>query len=238
MAALNRSLSPQAVAVYKQLNKGLVLNAQEIAARLDILPNAVYRVTGNLIKAGVIEEVSGYPKRYKALPVQLAMSTYLQAAAQSFRHELLNDVLSPQINNGPTITLIKNRADALARSNADARAAKESINFIVSGFEVPDSTVLAFRKAGAIGVPIRAIVQHKPGTIKDRLEKWQEIGAEVKYLPDISMRLFIFDQSITYLLSYDATNKNSAFGVRFDYEPLALQMNLLFEQNWQKAKPL
>jgi hypothetical protein len=52
------------------------------------------------------------------------------------------------------------------------------------------------------------------------------------------MRLFIYDKKIVYLTSFDAKNPGSAFGVRFDYSPLALQMSQLFEQNWQLAVPV
>ncbi len=114
----------------------------------------------------------------------------------------------------------------------------QSINLIVSGLEVPDEVILAFRKAIACGVKVRVIVQQKRETTRGRLEKWRDIGAEVRYRPHIGMRLFVFDERVVYLVSYREQNRDAALGVRFDYSPIAEQMNQLFEHHWAQATDL
>lgn len=86
------------------------------------------------------------------------------------------------------------------------------------------------------GVDIRRILHEQSQTNSKQIESWKEIGAQVRYLPDYKM--LIIDRRIVYITSYDSKNNSSGFGVRFGYEPLALQMSSVFEQNWQKAKQL
>jgi hypothetical protein len=87
-------------------------------------------------------------------------------------------------------------------------------------------------------VVIRKIVHQKDRSSGPLIDRWKEIGVNIRYLPDFQMRMLIFDQRIVYMTSYDSENYKSAFGVRFEYEPLALQMSELFEQNWRKAQSI
>lgn len=234
-----KTVSPQATDIYRLLGDGSALTAQEIADQLDILPNAVYRVTRKLADLGMIEKLGDYPSRYRALPVQTAMSYYLMAATNSFRREFgIQKPSQTTKTSGPTISLIKDRPSMLRRSEIDTRNAKFSIDIIVSGHEVPDDTVMAYRKAITLGLPVRMIIHQKSQTDGKQTRRWKEIGITVRYLPDLEVRMIIYDKQVVYITSYDSKRPGSAFGVRFAYEPLALQMSELFEQNWQKARPL
>lgn len=234
-----KTVSVQTSAVYKLLSNGRALSAQEIAEELGTLPNAVYRVAQKLVSMGMVEQLDSYPVRFKALPAQTALSLYMVAATQNFKREFgLTQTAATVVSDVPTISLIKDRPSLLRREEVDVRAATQSVDFIVSGHEVPDATMLAFRKAVTIGVPVRMII-HQSSQINSRqTAKWKEIGVQIRYLPDFEMRLFIFDKQTVYMTSYDTKKPNSAFGVRFAYVPLALQMSEVFEQNWQKAKKL
>jgi len=237
MATVKKILSDQTIAVYKLLGRGSALTAKEIADSLNILPNAVYRVVEELAQLGMVEQLDSYPVRFKAIPYAAAMNSYLASITKDFQKEFK----PPKQNKhtaSPSITLVKDRMNMLLQEDVDIRAASDSIDFIVSGLEVPDATVLAFRKAATLGVKIRAIVQQRRETSAERLEQWHELGAAVRYLPNLKMRLVVIDQKITYITSYDPDNKNRAFGVRFYYRPLAVQMSGLFEQHWQNASDL
>lgn len=126
----------------------------------------------------------------------------------------------------------------LRRSEIDTRNACQSIDIIVSGHNVPDETVMAYRKATTMGIPVRMIIHQKSQAQGSQVSRWKEIGISVKYLPYLEVRMIIYDKQVVYITSYDSKRPGSAFGVRFAYEPLALQMSELFEQNWQKARPL
>ena len=219
-------------------NNGRALSAQEIADELKVLPNVVYRATKKLIDLGIVEQVEAYPLRFKALPSQTAMSLYMVSMVQDFRREFGLVAQAAQTDGVPTISLLKDRKTMLRQDAKDARAAKYSIDFIVSGHEVPDETILAFRKAITVGAKVRMIVHQKEQAYSQQTKEWRRIGVDVRFLPNLDMRLFIYDKKIVYLTSFDAKNPGSAFGVRFDYSPLALQMSQLFEQNWQLAVPV
>lgn len=238
MAPPIKTVSKQAGTVYRLINSNESLSIQEIAEKLDILPNGIYRATNKLENLGLIERVGGYPVRYRAVPAATAISMYLTATALSLREGLAINPKHVKKENRPMISFIKDREASLKKTGADALLAKESIDYIVSGYEVPDETYISFRKAAISGVRIRTIVQSKSEIAGGKLEKWQDIGAQVRYLPNLGLRLFIYDRQVIYIASYDKNNPSSMFGVRFKYAPLAEQMTELFEQNWQKAKEL
>ena len=238
MLPIIKTVSPQAKDVYKLLSGGRALNAQEIADKLKILPNAVYRVTKKLVDVGMIEQLSTYPISFKALPSQMAMNLYLVAATQNFKREFGSANPAVKVSNGPVISLIKDRPSLLRRESVDVRATYQSIDFVVSGHEVPEELMMAFRKAITVGAKVRLIVHQAERVRSKQVKKWKEIGVSIRYLPGFNMRLLVFDKRIVYVTSYDPEKPGSAFGVRFEYTPLALQMTELFEQNWQKAKVL
>jgi sugar-specific transcriptional regulator TrmB len=233
-----KTVSRQATSIYKLLNNGRVLTAQEIADELNVLPNAIYRAAKKLVDLGIVEQVETYPTRFKAIPGQTALNLYTMGAIQDFRREFGLVAQAAQTDGVPSISLLKDRKSMLRQDSRDARAAKYSIDFIVSGHEVPDETILAFRKAITVGVTVRMIVHQKEQAYSRQTKEWQKIGVDVRFLPGLDMRLFIYDKRIVYLTSYDPKNPGSAFGVRFNYPPLALQMSQLFEQNWERAKTI
>lgn len=233
-----KTVSPQSASVYKLLNDGDELSAHEIADKLNVLPNAIYRVTKKLVDMGLVEQVDTYPLRFKAIPGQTAANLYMINAMQNFRKEfgVATQAISP--GKAPTLSLVKGRNNLLRRDAQDARLARYSIDFIVSGHEVPDENILAYRKAITLGAKVRMIIHQEKQAYSKQTKEWQGIGADVRFLPGLDMRLFIYDKKIVYLTSYDPENYGSAFGVRFDYAPLAMQMSQLFEQNWEQAKSI
>jgi hypothetical protein len=187
----------------------------------------------------MVEQLDTYPVKYKALDAKSAMTWYLRAASKDFRNEFGTTAHQQLDSSTPSITFIKDRRSLLDMDAQDARSATKTINYIVSGHRVPDSTVLAYRKAATVGVRIRAIIQNNSKTIgAGALESYEEMGAEVRYLSNIGIRLFIFDSKIAYVTSYDDTQSSKAFGIRFTYRPVAEQLDQLFEQRWRQAKPL
>jgi hypothetical protein len=67
---------------------------------------------------------------------------------------------------------------------------------------------------------------------------YQDMGAEVRYLPNSGIRLFVFDGRTAVLTSYDEDQSGRAFGIRFTYPPVAAQLDQLFEQRWSEAQAL
>lgn len=242
-----QAVPKQSAKVYRLLTAAGALTARQIGDELGILPNTVYRAIKPLVALGMAERLDGYPVSYQACPAADAMQWYLRAAVQSFRQDfggpgrsggaggssskLVDDSL-------PSITFIKDRAALLAIGEQEARRARRTINYMVSGHRIPDSTVLAYRKAATIGVKIRCIVQNNPATTDAGLEMYQDMGIAVRYLPNSGIRLFVFDGRTAVLTSYDEDQSSRAFGVRFTYAPVAAQLDQLFEQRWAEARVL
>ncbi len=233
-----QAVPKQSLKVYQSLKVADSLTARQVAERLDILPHAVYRAIKPLIDLGMVEQRNTYPVSFQATPKPDAMNWFMRAAAQSFRQDFGSVQTKPSDPSLPSITFIKDREALLKVGEQEARKAKHKINYIVSGHKVPDSTVLAYRKASATGVKIRCIVQNNPTTTNASLEMYEEMGVEMRYLSNMGIRLFVFDGNTAIMSSYDEIQSNKAFGICFRYDPVAKQLDQLFEQRWLEAHPL
>lgn len=233
-----KTVPPQAAEIYRLLSESGDLTANEIAQQLNILPNAVYRAAKPLLERGMIEQLDSYPVSFKANPANDALNWYLRAAARSFRQDFGSSAKQAIDPTLPNMTFIKDREALLKIGEKEALEAQKTIDYIVSGHRIPDSTVLAYRKASVTGVKIRCIVQNDPAKTNAGMELYEDMGAEVRYLPNIGIRLLIFDKRSVILASYDEVQSSRAFGIRFNYVPVAEQMSHLFEHRWQEARPL
>lgn len=233
---MSNVVSGQAKNIYNLLALEKSLTAAEIGDKLHILPNAVYRSAKQLINLGTVERNDDYPTRFQLQPTNSAVNWYLLTARKKFIQTFPANSPVAKSSDGPTITFIKDRQTLLKITDQDTAKAKRNINFIVSGLEVPDATILAYRKAKQKGLQIRALVQRRKETSKQKLEAWKDIGVDVKYIADMGIRLFIFDSQIIYFTSYDSKSRQRAFGIRFEYRPLAEIMDNLFEEKWEQTE--
>ena len=233
-----KTFSPQAIELYKALGDGRPKSVKELADEVGILPNGAYRHLDKLMHAGVIEVTPSYPAAYKKNSSRAALNLFLNSAAYSFKKDLGIEEVEVKKNSAPKITVLKDREQLIKRSLLDFKETDKTFDHIVSGFMLPDFMFLEYKRAIARSVKIRTIVQVSAEINGKKLEPWKELGVEVKYLPDLDIRLLNYDKKITYLTTQDPENQSSGFGVRFEYKPLAIQMAELFEQNWQKAEPL
>lgn len=230
--------TPQARATYDLLASRNDLTAKEIGECLGILPNAVYRAADQLLSLGVVKKQGSYPARYSLVPVGEALGWFLLTAQRSFKEAFQYSSQQPLAGalKGPSMTFIRTRENLLKRTDQDAARAAKSIDFIVSGLEVPDETVIAFRKAVAKGVRVRALLQKRKETSKAKLEKWADLGADVRLTDDHGVRMFLFDTKTAYMTSYNQGKKEEAFGVRFDFAPLAVMLQDVFELRWNESE--
>ena len=240
MLPVVKAVSNQPASIYKLLSKSAKpLTAAKIAEELSIMPNAVYRAVKRLVALGMVTEIDSYPVSYRAVESSSAINWYLQIAAQNFRNDFVDKTAVSEIKpRGPNMTFIKDRQSLLKISEQEIRASRKSVNYIVSGHTIPDSSVLAFRKAFTLGVKVRAIIQNTPKTTNNPIENYRGLGVEVRYLPNIGIRLFVFDGKSAIMTSYDITQSSRDFGIRFNYQAVAKQLDELFEQRWQEAKEL
>lgn len=230
-----KAISPQAAKIYELLLKSGTLNAKGIAKKLNILPNAVYRATKELVGLEFAEEIHQCPIVYRIKPKNHTIEWLMNLLKLNF--EQLSGASGFE-NTDLKISFIQNRKELLAKTNIDTKKAQTSFNLIVSGHEIPAETILNTKQAIDRGVKTRALVQQITRFNKDMLGNWQKIGIEVKYYPNIEARIFVYDHRIVYFTSYVQKNPQEAVGVRFEYTPFAKLMDELFEQRWQIGKDI
>jgi len=240
---LNRRvpLSKQALAFYSLLLRNESLSAQNIADELNILPNAVYRITRKLMDLGLIEKINSYPVKFQAKSIAEAAKNYGSFSTNLFleNFQRINQNKKPVNSNQPlAISFIKTRSELLERTHEDIKIARKTIDHIVSGMELPAETILSYKKSLGKGVKLRFLVQNLDELNRDMMISWQKMGLEVRHSPILEARIIIFDSEIVYLTSYSLQKKEEAIGIRFAYTPIAKQISDLFERIWQAANPI
>jgi len=235
MTTVNNLATPQALAVFELLTDGHEMTAKQIGAQLNVLPNAVYRSVEQLIDIGVVTKTDSYPTSYTKTAGPAALESFLLNTQKSFLNSFLSDV-DPDAGQEANMSFINTRSDLLKMTDRDTSQAKRTINFIVSGLQVPDESILTYHRAVAKDIQIRALLQKRDDTSPGKLEKWRDIGVKYRFTNDLGIRMFSFDSKVLYLTSYDQSKKEEAQGVRIAYPHLAMFMDGIFEQKWATAK--
>lgn len=226
--------SEQALAVYRQL-KNKSQTASEIGKKLKIFPNAVYRSIKPLVDAGIVEGTPEYPEKFKAKSNDETMSLLTLLFQQNLQGAF---GLKENKQKLLQLTFIRTRDELVRMHIDDSKIAKNRINLISSGNELPGELILAYKRALDRGVKVRVIVQNLDKVMAEMFRNWKKMGVDVRYYPNIEARIFIFDHRIVYLTSYNPKDSQEAIGIRFDYAPYAKLMDDLFEQRWKLSKDL
>ncbi len=234
---LLKSLPSQSIKLYDYLKSAKPMSAKEIGEKFCIFPHAVYRAIKPLITLGIVKELDTYPITFEARSSTDALDLYSMMMRQNFQDTFVaqNEMHK---NEQLDISFVSNRKHLLEKTNKDSSVAERSINFIVSGLEVPAETMLAFKNAIERGVTIKALVQTLDETSEEMFTNWKKIGVDVRYFPNMEARIFIFDGQIVYFTSYNPSKKEEGIGMRFNYLPYARLMSELFEQRWRIAQEI
>ena len=232
----------QSLTVYQLLLKERTLSAQDIASKLNIFPNAVYRAAQTLIELELIEKTNTYPVEFQAKSINEALENYLVVSKNSFLENFSHvDKRGQNSSNHSqklSVSFIKTRSELLEMTNSDMKTVQKTIDHIVSGLELPAEIMLSYKKAHDRGIQLRFLVQNLNELNRDLLASWQKMGLIVRYFPLLEARIIIFDSKILYLTSYNPKNKEEAIGVRFAYAPIAQQISDLFEKRWEVSEPI
>ncbi|MCL5666375.1 MAG: phospholipase D-like domain-containing protein [Patescibacteria group bacterium] len=235
---LLKVLTPQAAAVYKNLEENKAKSAKEIGEVLKIFPNTVYRAAKQLIELGLIKEVEKYPVKFIAKPASEGLDVFSSVMRQDFQNIFGRKTFTFCRHKLLDLVFVQKRIQTLRMTKRDTYQAKESINLIASGLELPAETLLANQRAAERGVKVRLIVQNMDEVTPAKIRSWKKAGIEIKYFPNMEARIYIYDHHIVYFTSYDPNNIQEAVGMRFDYAPYAAMMDELFEQRWKMGKGL
>src|SRR3989344_9381456 len=149
-----KAISPQGKSIYSLLLENNHLTAKEIGERLNILPHAVYRATKSLVELGVMVESSRYPIQFAVVNPTEATNLISLAATQDFKRFLKRGKYRKGSFDQALldISFIQNRQDLLEKTTSDVQKTQKSIDFIVSGLEIPAENTLAMKRAIERGV--------------------------------------------------------------------------------------
>ncbi len=226
-------LSPQSVRVYKALSSAQGLTVRQIAAKLGVLPNAVYRSVRPLQAYGLVRTERGYPERF----VAMRGVGRVDEVTHHLRTELVRMLGIADVE--PPVTTVDNRDEFLRTSNRAVQKAMRSVDFIVSGLEVPADTILEYKQAVDRGVRIRALVYQRDETSVEMYQNWRAIGVEVRvcerYMP---ARIFVIDRRVCIYASYDPNKGWEARGQQAASRTLGVLLGQVFDERWRDGYPV
>lgn len=234
-------ISPQAQAVYQTLlNANLPLSAKELAAKLRIFPNTIYRLVDELDHVGLVVKINQYPSQFSAKSADEGLSLFLLNQTDWFSKQFSNkrgdeDILKSQ---DIQFSFVRSRDELMNRSAEEINKASESVDILRSGHEIPADVMLAMRDAKKRNVVIRMIIQDYGKHNESQVAYWKQNGVLIRKIPFVQVRLMIYDKKIVYFMSYKHLNSQKDMGMKISYPPFAAILSQLFENWWQKAEKI
>lgn len=230
--------SPQSIAVYRLLLKHHRLSAKEISKRLNILPQAVYRAIQPFEVNGLVKKISEYPIKFELTPPS-SFELFFQIYRQTFLKEIGNVQglfpTNPAIDELLDILFIPNRESLLKNELTDLKNTQQSAHLISSGLEAPAEIVYEIKKAVDRRVDVKVLVQQVGNYNKEIFANLTRMGIKIKSTSFIKARIFLFDQKVCYLLSYNQASERKTIGIRLSHPPFAHLLEGLFWQQWEKG---
>jgi sugar-specific transcriptional regulator TrmB len=232
-------LPNQTKEIYSLLLKKGALNAEQIGKELHIFPHAVYRSIDQLKSLGCIHQIGQRPAMFEAQPVTESVETFSLLQREWFLKAFLaNQNGNNSFEEQVTISFIESREAMFEKAIDDLENVKREINFLASGDEIPAEIMLAQTNALKRGVVIRSLFQKRTKENESFLQARKQMGEMIRIYKPVNVRIFLFDQKVTYVMSYDSSNYIKSMGIRFEYAPLGQLMHALFMQYWEKGKEL
>lgn len=233
-------LPNQTIDIYSLLLQKGPLNAEQISKELNIFPHAVYRSTDQLKSLGCVGQLGKHPALFEAQPVNESVETFTLLQREWFLKAFLaNQKNEGEIKEGQlNLSFIESRINMQEKEINDLENAKDEVNLLVSGDELPAELMFALKKAIDRGVRIQEIVQKNSGENNSVLQARKKMGMHLRYHQPVNARLLVFDRKIVYFMSYEPGKFFESNGIRFEYAPIGQLMNALFMQYWEKGKEL
>lgn len=230
-------LSNHAVAIYAVLaQQQKPLSVATVATKLEVLPNAVYRICYDLEKIGLIHRISGRPLQFKAINRSEAYSQSFLQVKQELAVQLQS--LAGTSATGPsadTRTMIGRQA--LYNAYADlAATAQHEICVYAIGIAYTDALYATQKSAINRGVHIRHVVQQLKKDNYFIVNKWQKLGVRMRLLKSPrGFHLNIIDNRVALIAFSNPLDTEDRLTI-ITYSPAAvLTMARLFEEMWQEA---
>lgn len=233
------NISPQSQDLYRTLlGDNCPLSVNEIATKLKVFPQTVYRLAKPLINIGLINKTGDYPCRFIAKPTDEGSSLFLLHQNDWFNKQFSVSDQKKDLSQEVEISFIQSRDELFNLSVGEIEKAQSSIDLLRSGNEIPPEVMLALAKAKKRKVVTRMLVQGYTPENAAQVSYWQQNGILVKKTTLRHVRLMIYDSRSLYFMSYRHTDSDKDLGMKVSYPPFAAMLSQLFDQWWQKAETL
>lgn len=232
-------LSDHEEQVYKVLlASGKPLSAQDIASKVMIFPNAVYRIFKALEHVGLIRSAGRRPIRYEAIDKERGFNAaYLQRKNELER--ALRFAGNPAKGQHSQTYTIIGRKPMYEEYIRLANSAQKSIEVFAIGIAFSKALFTVQKAAIERGVYIRHAVQQRNPRNYHIIHKWQQLGVKVRYFHETrGFHITLIDKSIAMITFSDSGNTEDRFSV-ITQHPLAVKMfQQQFESIWQHAQKI
>jgi sugar-specific transcriptional regulator TrmB len=232
--------------------------ALDLATRAHVPRQKIYEVLGSLVEKGFAQVVHGRAKMFSAVEPQLALQGYLTRRREVFEHEQtdrqhLADMLGQDLlglyqdgcqDRGPLDYLrIVNEAGQIAEEYRRllARSEKEYLEFSRRPFAVDPVSEPRLRQALERGVQCRLLFESREVDVTHRktLRALAKSGASVRVSEELPLKLALFDAHFGMIALVDPVlTRPQLTALVFEHQALASALRALFQDHWERAKPL
>lgn len=215
------------------------LTSEEIARKMCILPNAVYRLTKTLINKKLVVELNTYPNRYQALPPEIAIDSLANEQIKEIELAKILTIQSLQTktdsNNEAKIEVLTGWNNMMDKYVDLIKESKEEILIISIGEQVPDEVKLANRDALENKINIKFIIHKYDDKNKELIRSWIKMGIEVRHLNVSGFHLIVVDGKKCLLASSNPQEPQERSSVVIYGEGISKAMRQYFYNLWNTS---
>lgn len=238
-ALVKLGLSDHETKVYQALLEEGSLSAKEIGKRVNILPNAVYRLMEKLGKKSFVSTIGKHPRIFRAISPSIAFESLAKRKVleiEKLKDKAIDELTKKKIKTQPTqVNLVNSRYEIMMIYAEMAKEAKKEILLISIGEPIPDEVLLANRDALQKKIRIRMIAHKYDQENKDLLKAWQKMGMEIRHYPDWGFHLIVFDGKKSLLAVNNPKDTRERVGMQIFSEGLSKALRNYFYYIWGKA---
>lgn len=231
--------SKQEATIYLILINEGILPAKEIALRLKILPNAVYRIIRRLEAKKLLTIISTSPFKFYVLPPDLALSTYIKNTSLIWEKESKEISLALQNNNAnsssTTINILSGKQELFKASENLINQSTKEVLIISIGEPSTNDLILANKRAIERGVTVRFIAHKHNKDNNEYLKNLIKNGFEIRHFPDWGFHMVIIDGEKSLLAVNDPEKSDDRVTIKIFSQGLSKALRDYFYSVWEKA---
>lgn len=224
--------------VYETLLKEGSMTVKELAKKINVLINGIYRLLDKLEGKGLVSPSLSHPTTYRAISASIALDSYVKkriVGIESLKDKVIDQLSEVGKNDQTRIDLISNMSQFFSSYAQLANEAKKEILIISIGEKISEDVILANRDALEREVSIRFIAHKCNKDNKDLLIAWKKMGLEVRHYADWGFHLVIFDRQKSLICTNNPNNTNERLGMKIFSEGLSKALSDYFYSVWNRA---